>query len=312
VDEKPSEPQLVVHEDVGEGKDAPPEPERAEGRPYPGIWQAIGLLALFVLLQIAVSFLLAPFQGVMDLAAMVGVGNVVACLLVLQWGFQRARRPFREVFPLSAFPALALVPLILVVAGLGIILSEIDNLTRWALPMPDLVERAFRELAEGGLPALITLVVVAPLTEEPLCRGLILGGFLRRYSATQAVLASAVLFALVHLNPYQLASAFVLGILLGWLFLKTASLLPCLFVHALHNAGGWIAADVLRLDVPGFTGSPDGPVEFQPLWFDLLGLLLVGIGLLALSRALGTTNHEKGHEESQPAQSDDLSGHVSG
>jgi membrane protease YdiL (CAAX protease family) len=49
--------------------------------------------------------------------------------------------------------------------------------------------------------AVFILVIMAPLTEETLCRGLILNGFLKNYSRRKAMIVSALLFALLHLNP---------------------------------------------------------------------------------------------------------------
>ena len=81
----------------------------------------------------------------------------------------------------------------------------------------------------------LAAVVVAPLIEEAVYRGFILGGLLRRYSAPTAILVSAVLFALAHLNPYQFVTAFSGGLLLGWIYVRTRSLWPCVILHALTN-----------------------------------------------------------------------------
>ena len=48
-------------------------------------------------------------------------------------------------------------------------------------------------------------------------------------------LFSALLFALFHLNPWQLGPTFLLGLLLGYVRLRTGSLLAAIFTHALHN-----------------------------------------------------------------------------
>lgn len=250
---------------------------------YPSIWQAIGLLALFLLLQVVGAIPLFPLVFVADMGTVVCVVNVAACLAVLWWGFRKTHRSLREVFPLTSFRLITLLPLSLAVVGLHVILSEADNVTRWIMPMPTFLEQVFSDLAKGGLSSLVALLIVAPLTEELLCRGLILGGFLRRYSVRKAVLASALLFAALHVNPYQFFTPFALGVLIGWVFLKTRSLWPCIYAHALNNAGGFVARDVLGIDIPGYTSGLEGGVQFQPLWFDGLGVLLLAIGLLLLA-----------------------------
>jgi membrane protease YdiL (CAAX protease family) len=286
MDEKPTEPNSVASDEHRQMHDVPCSMRMDTSGQYPSIWQAVGLLALFVLFQLVLAVPLAPLALVLDLGTVVCVVNVVACLIVLWWGFRRTQRSLREVFPLASFPIIFLLPLGLAVVGLQILLSEADNATRWVLPMPTFLQRTFSDLAEGGLSSWIALMIVAPLTEEPLCRGLILGGFLRRYPARKALVVSALLFAAVHLNPFQFLSAFVLGILLGWVFLKTRSLLPCIFAHALNNAGGWIARGVLEIEIPGYTSGLGGRVQFQPLWFDALGLSLLAIGLTLMIATL--------------------------
>jgi hypothetical protein len=80
-----------------------------------------------------------------------------------------------------------------------------------------------------------------------------------------------------------------LGLLLAWWFVETRSLVPCLFGHALANAVPVVVPRLLSVDIPGFTGGLSTAVEFQPLWFDLLGCLLVGVGLWLLARMFRKT-----------------------
>jgi membrane protease YdiL (CAAX protease family) len=135
------------------------------------------------------------------------------------------------------------------------------------------------------LAVLAVLVLVAPVTEEPLFRGLILGGFLRRYAPGVALTLSALLFAAAHLSPWQLPGIFAVGLALGWLYARTQNLLPCLLGHAFVNA---LPVGLLYLlpPIPGFSSIPTDTVEFQPLGLDLLGLVLVTGGLVGLQRVL--------------------------
>ena len=73
------------------------------------------------------------------------------------------------------------------------------------------------------------------LVEELIFRGVIFSGFQRIYPAFWAIFFSALLFSLFHLNPWQLGPTFLLGLLLGFVRLRTGSLLAAIFTHALHN-----------------------------------------------------------------------------
>jgi membrane protease YdiL (CAAX protease family) len=49
------------------------------------------------------------------------------------------------------------------------------------------------------------------------------------------VVASAI-FGIVHLNPIQVFYAFFLGLVFGWLYYRTGSLMPCIVGHVLNNS----------------------------------------------------------------------------
>jgi membrane protease YdiL (CAAX protease family) len=81
-------------------------------------------------------------------------------------------------------------------------------------------------------------VLVAPVSEELLFRGIMLGS-LREIGRGPAVFISAGLFALVHVGgvPWQVLPALAfLGVVLGLLFEKTGVLWPNIFAHAAFNA----------------------------------------------------------------------------
>lgn len=258
---------------------------------YPNIIQSIGLLiavsllifALSVVGGIAAAILESPFA---DDPGALAIVNLIAIGLALLWAFRKTGAPFAEVFPLTPATMSFLFPMALTLVGGAVLLSEADNLFRTVLPMPPWLAEVFLRLYGEGTSrwgSILALVIVAPLSEELLFRGLILRGFLRQYSVRKAIIVSAVLFGFFHLNPWQFLGASVLGMLFAWSFVRTASLIPCLFGHALYNAVPLVAMDILHLQVQGFTsGFSSGGL--QPLWFDLVGLFLAGLGVSLLVR----------------------------
>lgn len=82
----------------------------------------------------------------------------------------------------------------------------------------------------------ITVCVIAPFTEEILFRGLFLRSFLKRYSLGNAIVWSAIIFSLAHLNPELLPVALIMGGFLGWIYYRTHSLWPCMIAHSAYNA----------------------------------------------------------------------------
>jgi membrane protease YdiL (CAAX protease family) len=97
-----------------------------------------------------------------------------------------------------------------------------------------------------GVPGVIMLVVVAvilaPVTEEMIFRGVLLPAFAHRWGVTAAVAGSSLVFSVIHLTPVALPALFLFALLLGTLFVRTRSLWVCIVSHALFNAIGLAAA----------------------------------------------------------------------
>lgn len=89
------------------------------------------------------------------------------------------------------------------------------------------------------LAGILAAGIMAPLAEEVLFRGVILRSLLReRWTESRpwlAVMISALLFSLFHMNPDQMLGAFAMGVFTGWLCHRTGSLLPGIVVHMTNN-----------------------------------------------------------------------------
>ncbi|HEX7117424.1 MAG TPA: CPBP family intramembrane glutamic endopeptidase [Longimicrobiales bacterium] len=140
----------------------------------------------------------------------------------------------------------------------------------------------------GSVPALLVLLVIAPLIEELLFRGLILRGLEALFPATLAILLSAAMFAAFHGDVSQLLPAFTAGVLFGWLYVKTESLFLPILGHIFWNAQLLLLDRWPWLDLPAaaelarFAGEP--PV--QPVWWlGVCGVAAVG-GAVALGSAI--------------------------
>lgn len=81
----------------------------------------------------------------------------------------------------------------------------------------------------------LTAVVVAPLFEELLFRGVMLPVLGRSWGPVPAVVASALVFALAHLSVSEALPLLALGLVLGWLRLQTGRLLSCTLMHGFWN-----------------------------------------------------------------------------
>lgn len=92
--------------------------------------------------------------------------------------------------------------------------------------------------------SVLATAVIPPICEEfaMRCCGV---GLLRKYGKGFAVLAVAMIFGLVHGNIVQFVFASLIGVILGYVTVKTNSILPAIFIHACNN-GMSVFVDVLN------------------------------------------------------------------
>lgn len=267
-----------------------PETNQPKTRAFPNVWQALALLGLLLILQLGVTVVVGfylslqsiPMQELSTVLAMVNLSTFGAVVIL---GTAWSRVSARQLFYLRGFSPALILPMFVMMLGLIIVVSELDNVLQRFLPIPDWLIEMLGELGLGegfALGTFIVLVVVAPITEEPLFRGILLHGFTRNYGAWWAVIVTAFIFGAIHMNPWQFVGAFFLGLAFGWWTLETRSILPAILGHAMNNGMVVITVDVLSVEIQGFNAWEEGVQTHQPWWFTLAGvvLLVVGAGIL--------------------------------
>ena len=133
-------------------------------------------------------------------------------------------RPFR---PAPEFAAALAVTL-----GLHVFFSWLAETYGW----DDGGAGVLFEQMRGSAPCWLLLCVVGPLCEELVMRSCVLRTFVERgLPVWLSVGLSALLFGLLHGNWMQGIAAFVIGIPLGLMYLRTGNLRLCLPVHILNN-----------------------------------------------------------------------------
>ena len=254
----------------------------------------------------ALRTLPSPLQGV--LPAIVGLAGVWYVQSLLPENLAVAlplQQLFSMVLPLAAFAAWQRVDLIrtlrlarpvgigwlslpgAAILGAGLFLVGAIAL-RWIVG--DTPSAGAEELA-GRLTALLAntpwwLVVVVLAIVPAVCEELVFRGWMLSALAGEAlspgrqftaVVVQAALFAVVHLLPERLPTTFAMGLILGWVALRTGSLLPGIICHAVHNA--------VPVVISLLAGTSLESLEITPLALIASGLLATAVGttLIALS-----------------------------
>lgn len=82
---------------------------------------------------------------------------------------------------------------------------------------------------------LAVVSVIAPICEEIFFRGFLFQGFRKRWGVPAGIIISSALFSAAHLDLYNFLPLLAIGWVLAYLFHKTKSLLPVIFLHAAYN-----------------------------------------------------------------------------
>ena len=110
------------------------------------------------------------------------------------------------------------------------------NLCSEFLGLPDLMQDTFLAMSRNVF-GIISITIMAPLVEELLFRGAIQGHLLRKgMNPWAALFIASAIFGIIHMNPIQIPFAFAIGMIFGWLYYRTGSLVPGIVGHFLNNS----------------------------------------------------------------------------
>ncbi|MFO1328006.1 MAG: CPBP family intramembrane glutamic endopeptidase [Rubrivivax sp.] len=254
---------------------------KAGGAAFPTIPQAALLILAGFLLQVVLGAALHDHRRALDLGeheldalvTLLANGLLLATTLHLQGRSHRdlvhaSGSSILATAVLLVPPVLLLVPLILHLDHALIdLLEHLFPLSRWE-------EQAFSRMVAGSIGTVVATCVLAPVLEEMLFRGVLLSAFMQQHPRGVAIPASALYFGAAHLNIYQFVLAFLLGLLLGWLYERSRSLIPCMALHGALNAWVMAAAHGSKAQ----TGSQDGLTLAS--WLGAVVAALAGAWLL--------------------------------
>lgn len=111
----------------------------------------------------------------------------------------------------------------------------------FGVELPGEVSDPTQLLPAGALGAafiVIATVVLAPIAEEAIFRGVLLPSLYDRWGRALAMAMSSVVFAATHVVPITLPPLFVFALMLAWIFIRSRTLWTAVIAHAVFNAIG--------------------------------------------------------------------------
>ena len=222
------------------------------------MWKAIKYILIFYAFQIMASvpvFFLGNDNGKSLL-----IGLLLSSVLFIAYVLSRKEtRPRQDSFTVR--PWTILLPCIFV--WLAFLLPEFRIIE--TLDLPDTVFEDIDTESFYSVQGVFAIGILGPIAEELLFRGVVLDSLLHwdRIEGRPwlAIILSAVLFSLAHMNPAQLPATLSMGLFFGWLCYRTGSLLPGIVLHVFNNSlpciAGMVSAEESRYEtMADYFGSP--------------------------------------------------------
>jgi uncharacterized protein len=128
----------------------------------------------------------------------------------------------------------------------------------------------------------LAVIVIPPIVEEMLFRGVVLQS-LKRFGDGFAIVVSALFFGLYHGNLIQIVFAFLSGLALGFVVVRTGSLLPSILIHCINNGVSFAVEMVER-----FYGTATANGVYLILIVTVIALGLISLYILGQRRLLFT------------------------
>ena len=211
----------------------------------PKIKTAIGLLIMGLICATLVSLVIMIFVPTSNLTKATQLLLLIAELFlpipIFLWARQR-RTNLGELLRIKRVSSPSIIAATIVSVSLTVIIDELDRLIQIILPLPENLT-AIGEIMlitdwQSALLIIGVVVLAAPLVEEMMFRGFFQRILEYRQSdVTKSVLFSALVFALIHFNPWWVIQIYLMGIFMGYLAWRSNSIWPSFILHAVNN--GW-------------------------------------------------------------------------
>ena len=155
-------------------------------------------------------------------------------IIVLFFGKGYVKLSFGRIEKPRVWPAVGMSVLI-ATSQAFVLFSALSLLDVDLLYQGEELER--RQQFFSGIAGALNACIFGPIMEEICFRGLILDGLLKtRCRPWLAILISALLFALLHGLGANFVTALLFGILVGWLYWRTGSIIPGIIIHITNNS----------------------------------------------------------------------------
>ena len=219
------------------------------------------VMGLFMSPQALQDYSMIVLYPVQFLPAMIYAANQSRKNMIFDAGYTLDNRHFSPY----SFALIILVTVVMTFAAMFVFdlpnywNMQLTNRSSILSEFYDMMIEMMKQMTGGPFwSSFLVVAIFAPIFEEWLCRGMVLRGLLTKMKPVWAIVISALFFAVIHANPWQALNAFLIGLLMGYVYYKTGSLILTMIIHFVNNGTAVVLSNVESL-------------KDYDYWIDILG-----------------------------------------
>ncbi|MBN1879514.1 CPBP family intramembrane metalloprotease [bacterium] len=227
----------------------------------------------FTVVWLLMFYVMAPLQAHdMVSGLLITLWGLILCSAIVIVRFQKL--PLKKTLSLRSAPWYVWIGAFFFQLG---VLPTTLLINKWLLKLLPVPEGWMDTFSDALTPeisslSLVLLMAVSPgICEELLFRGAIFGSLRQKWSPWRALIATSILFGLLHFSVYRLVPTTLIGLGLGWIVYISGSIYPAMLAHALNNAIAIVFLPELPIDT------------LSQSWF-LVGIPLLFAGAIMILR----------------------------
>lgn len=243
---------------------------------------------IFGISYLASAAVVLPLAAVLPLREVTAISIVVLVVISYLWLRAVTGDPARYV---GLAPVSANIILLTVLASAAVMVPAVslEAVVLKHFEAPPEVVHALEDLVRARSPlgllyVILVAAVGASLSEEFVFRGILQNSLAEKVGGWAALIIATVVFGLLH-TLWRFPGAFVLGMFLGFLYLRTGSLIPGLVSHAVINTTSVVLFNAAEWSTSAFVPAWLEEEKPAPLWLLGLAVAVLVFTILALWRA---------------------------
>ena len=203
------------------------------------VWSVVGFLAAFLVIQFVGLLIIGQEPSALAMVIATAASSLITIVLFALCRWSPFSRTYLQSRPWTVLVWVALL-------ACGTLIPSMWLLELLGAEMPEQTQKLFEQLMsrpEGYL----AVGILAPVAEEMVFRGAILRSLLKVLNQHHwiAIVISAMLFGAMHGNIAQFIHATLLGLLLGWMYYRTDSIVPDIVLHWVNNTAVFVLYNLL-------------------------------------------------------------------